>query len=162
MSRAVVSPSTPPPTVLADGEAQAMAALLAAQHAAVYAYGVVGGQGTDERRSAAQEALTRHAARRDLLAARLSAAGRAPAPAPPAYALPFPVDSGTSARALAARVETAVAAAEADLVAAAAPASRVEVARWLAETAVTAMRWGAGATAFPGVPERSGQPRTTS
>lgn len=156
------APSTPSGASAAQGEAEALAALLAAEQAAVYAYGVVGGQGAVSRRRLAQQALTGHAARRDLLAGRLSALGRTPPPAAPAYALPFPVDSEPSARALAAHVEDAVAAAAADLVAAARGSARVEAARWLSEAAVAAWRWGAAATSFPGLPERSAQPRSTS
>ncbi|GAB3218724.1 hypothetical protein GCM10027446_35140 [Angustibacter peucedani] len=80
-------PSTSPTAAarLTDAEAGALAAVLAAEQAAVYAYGVVGGQGDDDRRALAQAALLQHATRRDLLAGRLSAAGRTPPPAAPAY-----------------------------------------------------------------------------
>ncbi len=156
--------ASPLPTVAAisQDEAGALAAVLAAEQAALYAYGVVGGRVARSRRRLAQDALTRHAARRDLVAGRLSAAGRTPSPASPGYALPFPVDSERSARALAARVEEAVAAATADLVAAARGSARLEAGRWLAEAATTAWRWGAATTSFPGLPERSAQPRRTS
>lgn len=147
---------TPAPTTLPDGEARAVAQLLAAEHAAVYAYGVVGAQCDDAHRELAEQRLQQHAARRDLLASRLATAQRTPPPAAPAYGLPFPVDSPAEAGDLAAHVELSVAAANADLVAAAAPDRRLEPARWLAENAVAARRWRARSTAFPGMPERSG------
>ncbi len=146
---------TPAPTSLPDGEARALAQVLAAEHAAVYAYGVVGAQCDDAHRDLAEQRLQQHAARRDLLAARLTTARRTPPPAAPAYGLPFPVDSPAEARDLAAHVELAVAAANADLVAAAAPERRLEPARWLAQNAVAARTWRARSTAFPGLPERS-------
>ena len=148
------SPSpTPPP--LQEAEAHALAAVLAAEQAAVYAYGVVGGQASERQAAVALRDLQRHAARRDLVAGRLSAAGRAPAPAAAGYALPFPVDSPTTAAALAVHVEQAVAATNAALVASAAPVRRLEPARWLAENALAARRWGGEPTAFPGLPERA-------
>jgi hypothetical protein len=149
------SPTGSPSATLDDATARALGAVLAAEQAAVYAYGVVGGQVSDDLRDAAATALQQHAARRDLVAARLSASGRRPAPAAAAYALPFPVTSPRTARALAAHVESAVAAADADLVAASPAAARVEAARWLAQSALAAHSWGAPATAFPGLPERS-------
>lgn len=138
-------------------EAAALSAALAAQHAAVYAYAMVGAQGGASSLPQARRRLQDHAVRRDVLAARLSAAGQRPVPAEPAYAMPFPVRSPTAARALAAHVEGALAAVYADLVAAAAPGRRVEAARWLAENAVAAVRWGGRPVPFPGLPER-GEP----
>jgi hypothetical protein len=136
--------------------AQALQALLAAEQAAVYAFGVVGAQGAAADRTQAGVALQKHAARRDLVAARLSAAGRTPPPAPPGYTLPFPVHTPVQARALAAHIESAVSDANADLVAATPPADRLEPARWLAESAqAAALRWGAQMVAFPGMPERA-------
>ncbi len=150
------------PSPLPRAQAAALAALLAAEQAAVYAFGVVGGQAAESARPAALVALQRHAARRDLLAGRLSAAGQRPEPADPAYGLPFPVDGPASARALAAHVETVVAEATADLVRAAARRDRVEAARWLAETYLAARAWGAAPTAFPGLAERAGDAGSTS
>ncbi|MGN6299868.1 MAG: DUF4439 domain-containing protein [Angustibacter sp.] len=143
------------PTALPDAEARALAQVLAAEQAAVYAYGVVGAQCDDAHRDLAEQRLQQHAARRDLVAGRLSTAHRTPAAGPPAYGLPFPVDSPAKARDLAAHVELAVAAANADLVAAAAPERRLEPARWLAQNAVAARSWQPRSVAFPGLPERS-------
>ena len=149
------SPTTSTARTLDDATARALAAVLAAEQSAVYAYGVVGGQLPDDLRDEAAAALQQHAARRDLVAGRLSAAGRRPAPAAAAYALPFPVSSPRTARALAAHVESSLAATHADLVAACPRSDRVEAARWLAQSALAARAWGAPATAFPGLPERS-------
>lgn len=143
------------PGAMPTAQANALAAVLAAEQAAVYAYGVVGAQGAAADRDDALAALQRHAARRDLVAARLSVAQRTPKPAAPAYQLPFAVATPAQARKLAAHVESAVADANADLVAASPAAARVEASRWLAESAVAARRWGARAQTFPGMPERA-------
>jgi hypothetical protein len=143
---------------LADAEASGLGAALAAEQAAIYAYGVVGARSGSAARAAAAAALQAHTLQRDLLAARLSASGRRPAPGEPAYGLPFAVTSPATARALAAHVETALAARYADLVAAAAPGRRAEAAAWLTRAAEAAHGWGAAATPFPGLPERAPTP----
>jgi hypothetical protein len=149
------TPAGSSPAQLPAGEATALDAALAAEYAALYAYGLVGARGGPAARRPAAAALQSHALQRDLLAARLSAAGRRPAPGEPAYALPFPVTSPATARALAAHVETALAACYADLVAAAVPGRRREAAGWLTGAAEAARAWGAAATPFPGLPERA-------
>jgi hypothetical protein len=136
-------------------ELGALVAALEGEQAALYAYGLVGARGGTSARTPAAAALQAHALQRDLLAARVSAAGGRPPAGEPAYALPFEVSSPTTARALAAHVETALAARYADLVAAAAPGRRREAAGWLTRAAETARRWGAARTPFPGLPERA-------
>ena len=138
----------------APPELAALTDVLAGEQAAVYAYGVVGGQAGPAHRGAATAGLSAHALQRDLLAARLSTAGAPPVAAPPAYPLPFEVSSVADARRLAVHVELTLAAAYADLVAAALPARRGEAAGWLARCAVQARGWGAAPQAFPGLPER--------
>jgi hypothetical protein len=140
---------------VADGEARALAAVLAAEDAAVYAYGVIGAQGSAASQAAALTALAAHAGQRDAVAAVLERAHRTPAPEVPGYRLPFAVTDDASARRLAAAIETALAAAQADLVSAADPSRRHLAAEWLAVTAVAAAAWGAQVTPFPGLPERS-------
>ena len=135
-------------------ELTAVAAALAGEYAAVYAYGVVGGQAGPSYRRAALERLSWHGVQRDLLAAQLSAAGTAPPAAEPAYPLPFAVRTVADARRLAVHVEQAVAATYADLVAAEPPSRRGQAAEWLAQCAVQSWRWGGVPQAFPGLPER--------
>lgn len=156
------TPTTPPSggspspasVPFSTGELAALAVVLAGEHAAVYAYGVVGGQGGPAYRRVAREQLAAHGVQRDLLAGELMAAGTTPAPGEPAYLLPFAVQSVADARRLAAHVETTLAAAYADLVAASAPVRRPQAARWLGTCAVQARRWGAAPQPFPGLPER--------
>jgi hypothetical protein len=147
-------PSTPPAQPSRD-ELAALQALLQAEAAAVYGYGVVGGQVDRTRRTKAAERLEWHALNRDALEAQLSLAGQPAPPGPAAYALPFDVDSDGSAQALAAHLELGVAAAYADLVTAAGAPRRVAAAQAQATCAVAAQHWGAVVTAFPGLPERS-------
>lgn len=146
-------PSTPPAQPSRD-ELAALQAVLQAELAAVYGYGVVGGQVDRARREQAAERLTWHLLNRDALAAQLSLAGQPAPPGPAAYALPFDVDSDTSAQALGAHLELGVAAAYADLVTAAGAARRVAAAQAQAACAVAAQSWGAVVSAFPGLPER--------
>jgi hypothetical protein len=148
-------PSTPPAQPSRD-ELAALQALLQAELAAVYGYGVVGGKVDRVRRAKAAERLEWHALNRDALVAQLSLAGQAAPPGPAAYALPFDVDTDGSAQALAAHLELGVAAAYADLVTAAGAPRRAAAAQAQATCAVAAQRWGAVITAFPGLPERSG------
>lgn len=135
------------------GEPAALAAALAGEQAAVYAYGVVGAQAGPAHRRRALESLAAHGVQRDLLAGMVSVTG-SPRPAEPAYALPFAVRSVADARRLAAHVEQSLAAVYADLVLAAAAPRRTDAAGWLARCAVEAHRWGAATQPFPGLPER--------
>jgi hypothetical protein len=151
---------THPPGRLSEAEAGALQAVLAAANAAVYAYGIIGGQGPATRRNRMTARLDQHGARRDAVAARLSAVGRRPAPAAAAYALPFPVRSMADLPKLGAHVERALAVADAGLVAAAAPGRRVEAADWLAEDARAAAAWQDLPEPFPGLPERATRPST--
>ncbi len=70
-------------------------AALAAEHAAVYGYGVAGAHLSGPRQQEALAAWNAHRARRDQLAAMLSAQGAVPVAAAAAYKLPFPVTSAT-------------------------------------------------------------------
>ncbi|MGW7418172.1 ferritin-like domain-containing protein, partial [Streptomyces sp. NPDC054863] len=98
----------------------AVQAALAAEHAAVYGYGVVGGRLGEQRRTEAREAYDAHRSRRDALARTVHDLGGKPVVAEAAYALPFPVPDPASAAKLAAVLEGRVAGVYADLVRAAA------------------------------------------
>ncbi|GAB1338144.1 ferritin-like domain-containing protein [Streptomyces sp. E-15] len=138
-------------------EVTALQAALAAEHAAVYGYGVVGGRIGDARRTEARSAYDAHRARRDALVRAVRDLGGTPVAASAAYALPFPVQDGPAAVRLAARMEERVAGAYADLVRAATGARRADAAGALREAAVRAVRWSGESVAFPGLAERSGE-----
>lgn len=89
-------------------------ALVEAEHAAVYAYGVLGAHLDDARRRAAQLAYDSHRARRDQVVAALRDAGGSPPPPLPAYDVT--VVSIADALALAVRLEEGLALRWRDLV----------------------------------------------
>jgi len=132
---------------------EALQDTLAGEHAAVYAYGVVGGVVASTGRFG-QLALAAHGVhqrRRDGLEAWLRRLGEKPVPAEPGYALPAPVSTDGDAERLARRVEDRCAVLYAVLVAATAGRERRAAAGWLADAATRSLGWGAGATALPGV-----------
>jgi hypothetical protein len=139
-----------------DGELTAVQAALAAEHAAVYGYGVVGGKVDDRRRTEARAAYDAHRARRDDLERTVRDLGATPRAAAAAYALPFAVTDAAAATRLAAELEDRVAGAYADLVRAASGARRRTAADALRDAAVRAVRWRGASVAFPGLAERAG------
>lgn len=132
----------------------AVQAALAAEHAAVYGYGVVGARVGEERRAEATAAYAAHRARRDSLARTARDLGAKPAAAAAGYALPFAVPDAAAAVRLAAELEDRVAGVYADLVRAAEGPLRREAAGALREAAVRAVRWRGSGVAFPGLAER--------
>ncbi|MFD0394961.1 ferritin-like domain-containing protein [Streptomyces nogalater] len=139
-----------------QAEVTALQAALAAEHAAVYGYGVVGGRIGERRRAEARTAYDAHRARRDALVRAVRDLGAAPVAASAAYELPFPVGDGASALRLAARLEERLAGVYSDVVRAATGARRADAAAALREAAVRAVRWR-GERSLPGLAERSGE-----
>ncbi|MEU5347547.1 ferritin-like domain-containing protein [Streptomyces sp. NPDC020766] len=139
----------------APTELTAVQAALAAEHAAVYGYGVVGGKIGEARRSEARAAYDAHRARRDELARAVRDLRGKPRPAAAAYALPFPVTDAESAVRLAAELEDRVAGVYSDLVRAAEGDRRRAAAEALRDAAVRAVRWRGESVPFPGLAERS-------
>ncbi|MEU6624508.1 ferritin-like domain-containing protein [Streptomyces litmocidini] len=129
-------------------------AALAAEHAAVYGYGVVGGRIGPERRAEATAAYEAHRARRDALRRTVRDLGGAPVAAEAAYELPFRVAAPADAVRLAAVLEDRVAGVYSDLVRATGGRARAEAAAALREAAVRAVRWRGSDVTFPGLAER--------
>ncbi|MFE3329043.1 ferritin-like domain-containing protein [Streptomyces sp. NPDC059176] len=144
-----------PPGRTTTDTVRAVQAALAAEHAAVYGYGVVGGRAGDARRAEVKAAYAGHRARRDAMERTVRDLGAAPVAARAAYALPFPVPDSAAAVRLAAVLEDRVAGVYSDLVRAAEGALRREAADALREAAVRAVRWRGSGVAFPGLAERS-------
>ncbi|MEI7030751.1 ferritin-like domain-containing protein [Streptomyces pratensis] len=130
-------------------------AALAAEHAAVYGYGALGGRLDGKRRAEARAAYDGHRARRDALARTVRDLGGTPVAAEAAYALPFAVADAPTAERLAAVLEDRVAGVYADLVRACEGPQRKEAAGALREAAVRSARWRGGNVAFPGLVERA-------
>jgi hypothetical protein len=132
------------PAVATDA---ALQAALAAEHAAVYAYGVVGGiLGTTSAEAAAGYAA--HRGRRDRLTSML---GPESVAAQPAYRLPFEVSGPARARRLAVHVEERCAEVYAEVVSRTTAADRVFAARALTDCSVRGLEWGAEPDPFPGL-----------
>jgi hypothetical protein len=133
-----------------------LSAALAAEEAAIYAYGPIGVRLADGAREDARAAEAAHRNRRDRLVSRLDEQSAAPAPAPAGYALPFPVTDRASALKLAIQVEDAVAAIWRAALPATEGADRQTSLTALTDAAVRGTRWRrlAGVTpltvAFPG------------
>ncbi len=144
----------------ASGEAEALDAALAAEHAAVWGYGVVGAALAADEREPAAAGESAHRDARDGLVALLAERGADPADAEGAYELPFPVLSAADAAALAVTLEDGVAAAYVRVLGEAAePATRELAVSALATTEVRAVAWRARAgrkpvtNPFPGLPD---------
>ncbi|MGW3341231.1 ferritin-like domain-containing protein [Streptomyces sp. NPDC001009] len=136
-------------------ELSALQAALAAEHAAVYGYGVVGGRVGAPRQGEARSAYDAHRAARDTLARSVRDLGGEPVAASPAYALPFTVADSPAALRLAAELEERLAGVYADLVRASTGSRRTTATAALREAAVRATRWSGTAPAFPGLAERT-------
>jgi hypothetical protein len=140
-------------------EDAALRAVLAAEHAVVWGYGVVGAALPGPDRGPAAEAEVAHRDVRDRLAALVDERGLESVPAQAAYDLPFPVLSAVDAAALAVVLEDGAGEAWVALLDdAAQPDVRTLAVRELGSAEVRAVRWRAAAgqtpttTAFPGLP----------
>ena len=119
-----------------------LAAALAAEEAAIYAYGVLGVKLTgagDRAEARAAEAI--HRGRRDVLVSRLSALQASTAPAPAGYDLPFDVTDRASALKLAIQVEDGVAQAWRAVLPVTTGGDRATGLSALVDAAVRATRW---------------------
>ncbi|MFX4295024.1 ferritin-like domain-containing protein [Streptomyces bohaiensis] len=130
-------------------------AALAAEHATVYGYGVVGAWAGQEVRPQVRGLLEAHRGQRDELRQAVRELGGAPVAASAGYSLPFPVGDVATARDLAAELEERLAGAYADLVRASDGESRLGAARALRRSALRAAWWRGSGRALPGLAEHS-------
>jgi hypothetical protein len=136
----------------------ALQTALAAEHAAIWSYGLIGAFLAKAQAGQLAEAAAAHRARRDATERVLIDAGALPVPAEPGYLTPEPVSDADSALRLAITVETDTAAAWRSVVerSPARSGARVTALTALTDAAVRAARWRAvaGSTAltvpFPG------------
>ena len=134
---------------------EALRTTLAAEHAALYVHGALGGQTSESAEpvlhAAIAAAYAQHRARRDHLVAQVAAAGGDPVPAEAAYELPEDLTTPAAVAAHAREVEERCAAAYAFLVA----STTGEPRRWavtaLTEAAVTAVGLTGAPQTLPGV-----------
>lgn len=130
----------------------ALQGALAAEHAAVYGYGVAGAMLTGAALAQARAGWTAHQVARDTLEAMLTRLGATPVAASPAYELPFAVTGPASAKELAAALEKGVTRAYLALVAVNDPALRTFGAKAMQISANRATAWSGITVAFPGMP----------
>jgi Domain of unknown function (DUF4439) len=133
----------------------ALQAALAAEHAAVYGYGVVGAYLTAGSRARATADWVAHQVTRDALEAMLRSRGAQPVAAAVGYRLPVAVRTPAEAAQLAVILEDRVAAAYVGLVAQATTAIRQFGAQQLQASALRAAAWRGSTVAFPGLSAHS-------
>lgn len=154
---AVVAHSGAPKSSGDAGLLSSLQSTLAAEQAAVYGYGVVGGQlaANSAGPTAHAQALAgqiAHATQRDVLVGVIADAGGAANPAAAGYDLPFPVKTAKAARRLATSIEDGCAGQYAAVIAAATdPNARALPLSWLFDAAHRHLVWAGSAPALPGL-----------
>lgn len=133
-------------------ELRALQAALAAEHAAVYGYGVAGAMLSGTEQATALTDWTAHQEARDTLQAMIGRLGATPVAASAAYTLPFTVHDARSARRLAAALEEGVTQAYLGLVAVTNQTLRAFGALAMLPPARRAAAWRGSTVAFPGMP----------
>jgi hypothetical protein len=122
-------------------EADRLQVALAAEHAAIYAYGVIGSHLTGAELGLARAGDRAHRDLRDTVADLVSSAGATPAAAAAAYRLPKPVTDRTGALALAVEIETRVAAVWRSTLGVSPDVNRATALEALIDAAVRAAEW---------------------
>ena len=137
---------------------EALAAALAAEHAAIYAYGPIGVRLDGATADQARAAEAAHRSRRDGLVLLLTEQGGTVPAAEPAYALPFAVTDRASALRLAIEVEERTAAVWRAALPATEGAQRSRALDGLTDAAVRATRWRRAAGVSPATVPFPGRP----
>ena len=152
--------ATPTPTATPQPvrPVPALQAALAAEHTAVYGYGIAGALLTGGDQAAAVADWRTHEQARDTLEAMIVKLGATPVAASPAYALPFAVNDARSARRLAAALEDGVTQAYLGLVAVSDTTLRTFGALAMQPPAQRAAAWRGSTVAFPGMGVRMQAP----
>jgi Domain of unknown function (DUF4439) len=139
-------------TAPVPGTVTALQSALAAEHAAVYGYGVAGAYLSGSQQATATTDWVAHQVARDRLEAMLRSAGASqPAAAAVAYQLPMPVRNAREAVALAIVLEDRVATAYLGLVALSDTAVREYGAQQVQASALRAAAWRGSTVPFPGL-----------
>ncbi|GAA3133579.1 ferritin-like domain-containing protein [Streptosporangium carneum] len=141
---------------------QGLSTALAAEHAAVYAYGVIAARTTGSLRVTATAAFNAHRARRDQLRALIAARGDAPAEPDAAYRLPVTPSTPAQAVELATLVERGVTAAYLELTASPDTEVRQMAALAMQECVTRSYGLRPEIEAFPGMPADVASPTPSS
>ena len=140
-------------TIESETVVEAMNTTLAGEHAAIYAYGVIGGRLDIDSRPVgeATDAIEAHRARRDGLIVLIEAGNGAPVAAEPGYLLPTEVVDVAAARTTAQEVEDRCGVLYAGLAATADDKIRAFAVDALIDSAIRGLAWGAPTSALPGL-----------
>ena len=130
----------------------ALQAALAAEHAAIYGYGVAGALMQGNEQDIAMSYWTLHQDARDTLTEMIAGLGATPVAASAAYDLPFRVNDAVSGRRLAVYLEEGVTRAYLGIVAVSDARFRAFGALAMQGPADRATAWSGQTTAFPGMP----------
>jgi hypothetical protein len=139
----------------ASAQVAALQGALAAEHAAVYGYGIVGAMLAGAAQTDAKSDWLAHQVARDTLTAMVARLGATPLAASAAYRLPFAVTGPAAARRLAASMEDGVTRAYLGVVAVDNAAVRSFAAHAMQTAASRATAWSGTTTAFPGMPGKA-------
>jgi len=138
-------------------EIEALQATLAAEHAALYVYGVLGGQTSQSAQpelfASISDAYDTHRARRDLLTGEIAGLGADPVPAAAAYDVPDALGAPAAVARTARRVEDDCAATYATLVASTTAHRRRWAVDALQDAAVRVLAFRGTPEMFPGADE---------
>lgn len=130
----------------------ALQAALAAEHVAIFGYGVLGAHLSGSQRQNAELAWNAHRTRRDKLRSYVETFGGTPVPAAPAYELPSSISSAHAATQFAARLEDGAVSGYTGLAGVSSAPLRRYAALAMQEAAVRAVRWrDSPPAAFPGL-----------
>ncbi len=145
------------------GDTDKLRKALAAEHAAVFAYGLLGARTAGSMRAQITRAYDSHRDRRDQLRRLITAQGGEPVEPAPSYALPSVPSTASAAARLAAHVESGIVAAYLELVAAAGTELRAYAALAMQEAATRSYSFRPAITrAFPGMPGPAAPKRTAT
>ena len=145
--------SVPPRGTVDPDEARRLQLTLSAEHAAVYAYGVIGGRGSEERLGTSRLAYDVHLERRDVLTSMIQAASVSPAASLPGYDLPVRITSPAAVARFARTVELRSCEVYAQVVSETTADARGFCAAALTGCGSWSVAWGQAPQPFPGAPE---------
>jgi Domain of unknown function (DUF4439) len=140
----------------------ALQAVLAAEDAAIFGYGVAGAHLSGRSQATAVADWTEHNEARDTLAAMIAELGAVPVATGVFYRLPFAVRDAASAMALAAYLEDGVTRAYLGVVAVSDARLRTFGALAMQGSAQRAALWRGSTQAFPGLPASALLPRRST
>ncbi|HXW44209.1 MAG TPA: ferritin-like domain-containing protein [Streptosporangiaceae bacterium] len=155
MSGQPASGGQPAASRISAADVATLQAVLGAEQAACYGYGVVGSHLSGAAAAAATTDWIAHQQARDNLAAIITSAGATPVPAAVAYQLPVTVQTAAQAKSLAVILEDDIAMVYMRLVAVSNTGLRALGSSGVTAAALRAAAWRGSTVAFPGLPAGS-------